>query len=83
MSDAGPSHAAAFREMADKIDLNAGNGFAGAFVVVTPDGEAHDTLLLDTRANAAAFWSLLQTRAQIALTEIADAERPGQQYGRR
>lgn len=72
-----PDHAAPFRKQADQIDLNAGNNFAGAFVIVDPDGNVEATLLLDEKANPAVFWSLIQTKAQIALAEAEAAARDG------
>ena len=78
MSDLAPNHATPFRTMADKIDLNADNGFAGAFVIVAPNGDVEATLILDGKANDAAFWSIVTTKAQIA---IAEAEANQQQQG--
>ena len=79
MSDT-PNHATPFRAMADKIDLNRDSGFAGAFVIVGPNGEVEATLMLDEKANAAAFWSLIATKSQIAIAE-AEAEQQAQGGG--
>lgn len=73
-------HAAIFRAMAEKIDTNRDNGFGGAFVIVAPNGATHDTLILDSAANGAAFWSLLSTRCQIELAEIDKNERGAQGF---
>jgi hypothetical protein len=68
----------AFRRMADKIDHNEGGGFGGAYVIVAPgDGKTFDLLMLDSAASPAMFWHSLQTRVQIALADIDDAERGG------
>lgn len=75
--------AAPFDEMSARIHRNDAADFAGAFVIVTPDGKSKSTLLLDNSQSAAAFWGLLQSTAQIALAEIQDGERLGQSYGRR
>ena len=82
MSDAPetPPRSAPFRAMADRVDHNDGAGFGGAFVIIPPGGEAQDMLILDNSANPAIFWSTLQTRVQIALQELADAERQGGGY---
>lgn len=72
-----PDHAAPFREQADRIDLNRGPKFAGAFVIVAPNGEIESTLLLDDKPNAAAFWSLVQTKAAIAIAEAEADQRNG------
>jgi hypothetical protein len=77
MSDA-PDPVQAFRSMADKIATNIDNGFGGAFVIVAPDGAAHDLLVLDNAQNPAIFWSLVKTRAEIALAEAEAEQRNGQ-----
>jgi len=74
---------APFDEMSARIGKNDPADFAGAFVIVAPDGKSKSTLLLDNSQSAAAFWALLQSTAQIALTEIDAQERMGQSYGRR
>jgi hypothetical protein len=63
--------------MADRLDHNADASFGGAFVIIPPEGAVQDMLILDSSRNAAIFWSTLQTRAQIALQELQDAERQG------
>jgi hypothetical protein len=80
-----PDYAAPFRSIADKIELNAENDFGGAFVIMAPGADPQELLLLDNSQNPAIFWSLVQTRAQIALAQIEDAERKGNQlaYARR
>ncbi len=79
-----PDHAAPFRDLADKIELNRDNGFAGAFVITPPDGDTQVMLLLDNAGNSAVFWSILKTRADIALAEIDEANRTGRGgFGRR
>lgn len=77
------NHRAPFDEMSARIAKNDPLDFAGAFVIVTPDGKAKSTLLLDNSQSAAAFWGLLQSTATIALQEIEDGERMGNSYGRR
>ena len=76
-------HAGAFDRMAARVRLNAEQGFGGAFVVVQPDGVAQEMLLLDNAQNPAIFWSLIKTRAEIAIAEIEDAQRQGGGFGRR
>lgn len=70
-------HAAPFRRVADKVETNRDNGFAGAFVIVPPDGEPQDLLLLDGNASPIIFWSTLKTRVDIALAELEQNERQG------
>ncbi len=77
------NHHLPFDEMSARITRNDPLDFAGAFVIVTPDGKAKSTLLLDNSQSAAAFWGLLQSTATIALQEIEDSDRMGQSFGRR
>ena len=65
-----------FLDMAARIDLNAEQGFGGAFVIVPPGEEAKPRvlLMLDNAENPAMFWAALQTTAQIALQELANEE---------
>lgn len=72
-----------FRRVAEKIEINKDNGFAGAFVIVPPEGEPQDMLLLDSSASPVIFWSTLKTRVDIALAELDEAERRGGFGGRR
>jgi len=76
-------HTSAFTEMAERIAKNAAEDFSGAFVIVPPDGKQKSLLVLDNSQSAAIFWGLLRTTAEIALSEIQEAERLGQSYGRR
>lgn len=74
-----PPRAALFTAMAARIDLNVGQGFGGAFVIVPPHGEPIELLLLNNKENDAVFWSLLKTTAEMALDELAQAQRKQQQ----
>lgn len=70
--------------MAEIVTKNAASGFSGVFVIVPPgDGEVHTTLLLDPSENIAGFWSIIQTKAGLALEELAQKEREGNVFGRR
>ena len=69
--------------MADRITRNAPEDFAGAFVIVAPDGTQKSALILDNTQSPAAFWGTLISTAQIALNEINDQERMATSYGRR
>ena len=70
------------RAMADKIDLNHENGFAGAFVIAPPEGEPIELLLLNNQQSPAVFWSLLKTTAEMALVEIQENEKQQGGWGR-
>jgi hypothetical protein len=76
-------HTEAFIAMADRIKKNSAEDFAGAFVIVSPDGTTKQSLILDNSQSAAAFWGVLMSTAQIALAEIEAHERGVNPYGRR
>lgn len=67
-----------FREMASRIERNASEDFGGAAVIIPPDGEAVEVLLLDSKRDASQFWSTVKTRVELALSEIQERERSGQ-----
>ena len=73
---------APFKEMAERIEKNAEEGFAGAYVIVSPDGDGKEVLILNRKADAAQFWGLLKVTCDIALAEIAQ-QQAGQFQGRR
>jgi hypothetical protein len=71
--------------MADAIEQNAERGFGGAFVVIPPEdgGDPFETLILDSKQNAAQFWILLKSKCEMALTESDQKQRVGQAFLRR
>lgn len=73
--------AKAMNKMADKLTLNASNGFGGCFVIVAPDGEIKELLMLNNNQDLASFWSLVHSTASIAIEELKDQTR--QSFGRR
>lgn len=77
-----PAKAAdALNAMADKVRLNASNGYGGAFVIAAPDGTLQELLLLDNTQDLARFWSLVQSAAVMAIDELKDNTPKG--FGRR
>ena len=50
-----PDMAGPFDRMADRIRLNIEHGFAGAFVIMPPSGEAIEVLILEPAANEAIY----------------------------
>ena len=78
----GPDNAAPFRRVADKIDTNRDNGFGGAFVIVPPSGPPIELLIVDDSADPAVFWSLVQTKWQIAMADLEMTESRGQPQAR-
>jgi hypothetical protein len=65
-----------FTDMAARIDLNAEQGFGGAFVIMPPGEEEKPRvmLMLDNAQSPAMFWATLQATCTIALQEINAAE---------
>lgn len=81
MSDAPPEplkHDAPFTQMASKIEMNRDNGFAGAYVIVDPEGNAVTSLSLQQTPNVALFWSTLKSEIEIILQQIGERERQTQ-----
>jgi hypothetical protein len=70
-------HAEPFARMAAKIIHNADNGFAGAFVIVPPSGDAIEVLILEPDSNEAVIWGQIKARIEMKLADIDDAQRRG------
>lgn len=70
--------------MAEAIEKNAEGSFGGAFVVIPPDGAGDplETLILDSKQDAAQFWNLLLTKCQIMLADIDQKQRTASTFGR-
>lgn len=66
--------AEAFRNMAAAIERNAEGSFAGACVLVAPDGEIISMLFMDQSAEPALFWGTVKSKIQIALDKLERAE---------
>lgn len=66
--------AAPFTEMAAKIARNPASDFAGAFVIVAPDGSVASLLTLDPAASPVIMWANIQTKAELMLNEAKAAE---------
>lgn len=72
MSDSPAQH---FADMAKRIERIEGTEFAGAVVVVPPDGEAIAFLLTDPRPDIAQFWGSTKSRIEVAAADaIRNAE---------
>lgn len=74
-----------FAEMAQAIEHNAGQAFGGAAVIVPPanSGETVSVLMLDSRGDAAQFWSTIQTRIQVILRDLEERQRVAGNFGMR
>ncbi len=91
MSDEPAAHAAGkrFQAMRDRLFANQTDDFVGAFVICPPAVEGLppkpiETVIYNSNMNAALFWSLLKSQAEMALQEIEAAERQQSSiYGRR
>lgn len=71
-----------FQEMCSRLMDSVTKNFNGAFLIVPPQGEAKD-LILYSGQNAAVFWSLLKTTAEMALNDLAIEEQQNQSFNRR
>jgi hypothetical protein len=76
---------AILRRMADYVDRNKDAVFGGLAVVIPPGnaGSTIETLILDSQGDAAQFYSTLQTRLTIQLTELQTTQRMNQGFGGR
>jgi hypothetical protein len=91
MADIQPTaHAAAdrFGDMQARLRENRTDDFVGAFVIFPPPTpgiapKPIETVIYNSNMNAALFWSLLKSQAEMALAEIEIAERQSNVYGRR
>lgn len=57
-----------FREMALAVDTNRA-AFAGAFVIVSPDGVVKKMLMVNDEPEAAMFWSNAEMMCKMAVSE--------------
>jgi len=84
----GRDPAAAFSRMAERIAAMKPEEFAGAVVVMSPDGSSMEFLLADPGQSVANFWNMAKTRFEIAYAEIETRSREqelahARMYGRR
>ena len=79
------SVAARFNSMAGRICLNKTDAFGGAFVVVPPaeGGDVLETLILDSKTDAAQFWQMLLTKCQMMIATLDAQQRQNAFGGRR
>jgi hypothetical protein len=62
-------HAAPFTDMAARIAKIDSTEFAGAVVVVPPDGEPIAFLTTDPKPDLMQFWSTVKSRVEVRATE--------------
>lgn len=79
------NHAEPFARMASRIEHNdlPGERFGGAFVIVDPEGNIKELLMLDNNQSPAMFWSNVKTIAEMAIAELEERQRALQGYGYR
>jgi hypothetical protein len=69
--------AARFRAMADRIERNEGEVFAGAVVIIPPadGGDPVEILQLDSKPSPSEFWALIKYKADAAIHELSNNSR--------
>lgn len=75
-----------FRRMAARIEHNAQETFGGAVVIVPPvgGGDAIEFLVLGSKPDLAQFYSTVQTKITLALSEIQEKQQNlASAFGRR
>ncbi len=58
-----------FKEMADRIEKNDPKEFAGALLIVPPEGDPIAVMLTDPKQDLDAFWGMCAAKIQIAEKE--------------
>ena len=64
-----------FQAMAERIEHNDARDFAGAFVIMPPDGQPIEYLALNPKQDAAAFWGAVQAHVQRVMAEMEEKQR--------
>lgn len=64
-----------FAEMARKVMENATNGFGGALVIVPPEGNPVELLMVKAGSDPGMFWGLVKSLADQAMGDLEDAKR--------
>lgn len=67
-----------FHKMGERITHNIEiSQFGGAAVIVPPQGEPIEVLILDSQGDVAQFWGTIQTRIQLVLQQLQDQRAMG------
>lgn len=66
-----------FTSMASRIQANSGAEFAGAVVVVPPEGNPIEMLIVDPTRNPAVFWSTVKSLVDMKIAENDEARTGG------
>ena len=75
-------HADAFRDFAAKIEKNDEKDFAGAFLIVPPNGDPASGIMVG-EADTAMFFGLLKAKIEVVVTTIDNEAKKAQSFGRR
>jgi len=69
--------AARFRAMADRIERNEGEVFAGAVVIIPPvdGGDAVEIIQFDAKPSPGEFWGLIKYKADAAIHDLQNNTR--------
>lgn len=78
-----PAQHAAFRlrAMADDCERNDTDRFAGAFVIVPPEGDPIEFMFLNNKADSAAFFTTLSGQVKSAIEIIDDVRKQNRARG--
>lgn len=74
-------HGKPFEMMAARVRKNVDEGFAGAFVLVAPDGEIIENLFINNTADMAMYWGNLKMIAEMAIDEVTRKQQASQARG--
>lgn len=75
-----------FKEMAVRIERNVEGEFAGAIVIVPPDGDPISLALFDPKKDGLAFWALVRSKVEFEAedyTQKKQAEHNAPNFGPR
>lgn len=70
-----------FREMADRIERNKTEEFAGAILIVPPSGDPIAVMIADPTKDPESFWAMATSKIQIATQEFHANRQGGAQQG--
>ena len=69
-----------FRDKADEIERNKDSTFGGAFLLVGPDGNSADALIVGQKPDEFMFWGLVKAKVEIALAEADQRQKAQRGY---
>lgn len=72
--DESEKRAQLFEAMAERIRLNRDSKFGGAFLMVPPDGEPFESLML-AQDEQSIFWAAVKTLADVAMAALEQSQR--------